>query len=251
MTADRALTQLHVLALARELRDGDRLHVGANQADVLLAAAIARRTWAPRLRVVGAGVPFLRVGADARAIGRRTYDRALVDARDATFHQSRVFDDLLRAPICFAGGLQVDRFGNVNLVGVVEGERTVLRGPGSAGLPTLTSFAPRYYVTCPVHSPRVLVESVSRVTVLSDPAARRAVGLAPDGLVAVITPLARFEPGADGLELVERAPGVTLEDVADRTGFAVRSSQAVRERPPATQDELAALASLRDGGAAA
>jgi glutaconate CoA-transferase subunit B len=246
MSDDRTLAQLYVMALARELRDGDRLHVGANQPEVMLAAAVARRTWAPRLRVIGAGTAFLRRGGELAAVGRRTYDRSLIETRDATFHQSRVFDDLRRAPICFAGGMQVDRRGNANLIGIADGDRFVLRGPGSAGLPTLTSYAPRFYIGCPAHSPRVLVESVSRVSVAGDPAARRAAGLDPGALAAVITPLARFEHGPDGLELVEHAPGVGVQEIAAQTGFEVRASARLAERPGVTDQEAAALSALRE-----
>ena len=165
--------------------------------------------------------------------------------RDSTFWQARAFDDALRAPLVFAGGLQVDFRGNANLAGIRDGERWMLRGPGSAGLPSLTALAERFFIMIPVHEPRFLVRECSLVSVLGDPVARAAAGLAPDSLAAVLTPLARFEPSGDGLVLTEIAPGATVAEVAERTGWPIRADVGVKERPPLSADEAETLAGLR------
>ena len=166
-------------------------------------------------------------------------------ARRSNFWQARVFDDLLRAPIVFAGGLQVDRRGNANLIGVRKGGRLVVRGPGSAGLPTLTTFAPRFYIICPVHEPRFLVEEVSEVSVLGDPPARAQVGLEPAALRAVITPLARFEPSPEGLVLTELAAGTDRDQVAAKTGFEIVEGPTVSERTPLSAAEREVIDELQ------
>jgi glutaconate CoA-transferase subunit B len=237
-------TRGYIAAIAHELRDGDRLHVGANQVDVALAAHLARRLWAPRLRCNVAGCWALRDPRDTALLGRNSYERDLVADRRSTFWQARVFDDLWRTPIVFAGGLQVDGHGNANLIGVRDGERLLVRGPGSAGLPTLTTFAPRFYLICPVHEPRFLVSEVSAISVVGDPARRAQLGLDPNALTAVITPLARFEPSPDGLVLTEVAAGGSVEEVALRTSFEVREGEAVRQRPTVTNEEAEVLDEL-------
>jgi acyl CoA:acetate/3-ketoacid CoA transferase beta subunit len=237
-------TRGFIASIARELHDGDRLHVGANQVDVAVAAHLARRLWAPRLRCNIAGCWALRDARDTTLLGRNAYERDLVADRRSTFWQARVFDDLWRAPIVFAGGLQVDRHGNANLIGVRRGERLVVRGPGSAGLPTLTTFATRFYMICPVHEPRFLVPEVSAVSVVGDPATRAELGLDPNALTAVITPLARFEPSPAGLVLTEVAPGVSVEEVAARTGFEIQASTAVAQRREVSATEAEILDEL-------
>ena len=237
-------TRGYIAAIARELHDGERLHVGANQVDVALAAHLARRLWAPDLRCNIAGCWALRDARDTTLLGRSSYERDLVADRRSTFWQARVFDDLWRTSIVFAGGLQVDGHGNANLIGVRDGERLLVRGPGSAGLPTLTTFAPRFYMICPVHEPRFLVPEVSAVSVVGDPATREQLGLDPNALTAVITPIARFEPSPGGLVLTEVADGSSVEEVATKTGFEVRAGEAVGQRAPLTPAEADVLDEL-------
>lgn len=244
---------LFIASIARELHDDDQLHVGANQPDVVMAAMLARKLWAPRLRMNAAGCWLLGLEEDLAVLGRFSYESDLVRDRVSTFWQARVFDDVRRAPIVFGGGIQVDSRGNANLVGIRDGDGWKLRGPGSAGLPTLTTFARRFYVIAPQHDARSLVETVSDVSVVGDPVERERLGLDPGALTAVITPLARFEPTRDGLVLTELSPGVAVADVAERTGFAIREAGAVATRPPLSDDEartLAELRAMRDGNLA-
>jgi acyl CoA:acetate/3-ketoacid CoA transferase beta subunit len=240
-----ALQDLFIAAMARELHDGDRLFVGANQNDVSLAAHLARRLWAPTLKFWASSMAHLDASQDLSRVGRSTLDPVLVAGRDSTFWQAHAFDDALRAPLVFAGGLQVDRRGNANLAGIRDGERWILRGPGSAGLPSLTALAERFFIVIPVHDPRFLVQECSLVSVLGDPVARAAAGLSPDALVAVITPLARFEPSADGLVLTEIAPDTTVAEVAERTGWPIPDAVDAKERPALSAEEAETLARLR------
>ena len=241
----QALRDLFIAAMARELHDGDRLFIGTNQHDVSLAAHLARRLWAPRLKFWASSVAHLDASQDLLRVGRSTLDPVLVAGRDSTFWQAHAFDDALRAPLVFAGGLQVDSRGNANLAGIRDGDRWVLRGPGSAGLPSLTALASRFFITIPVHEPRFLVQKCSLVSVLGDPAARTAAGLAPDSLAAVLTPLARFESSRDGLVLTEIAPGMSVAEIADKTGWPIASDLQVSERQPVSADEAEMLAELR------
>jgi acyl CoA:acetate/3-ketoacid CoA transferase beta subunit len=242
---DDGIQDLYVAGLAREMRDGERVFIGTNQNDVALAAYLARRLWAPRLRFWANGMPLVDPSQDLLRVGRSTYDSVLVQGRDSTFRQAHAFDDGLRAPVVFAGGLQVDGRGNANLAGVRGDDGWRLRGPGSAGLPSLTTMAERFFIAVPVHEPRTLVERCSAISVLGDPRARRDAGLHPQALVAVITPLARFVPSDEGLVLTEVAPGHAPEDVERRTGFPVRRADELAVRAALTADEAAALAVLR------
>jgi acyl CoA:acetate/3-ketoacid CoA transferase beta subunit len=244
MDAD-ALNDLLIAAMARELRDEDRLFIGTNQLDVALAAFLARRLWAPRLKFWANGMAHLDPSQDLLRAGRRTLDPVLVAGRDSTFWQAHAFDDALRAPIVFAGGLQVDSRGNANLAGIRDGSGWKLRGPGSAGLPSLTALAERFFIMIAVHEPRFLVQECSALSVIGDPVAREAAGMSPDALVAVLTPFARFEPSRDGLLLTEIAPELSVDEIDQRTGWKVHRAAEVRERRSLSEAEATALAELR------
>lgn len=244
-----AVQDLYIAALAREMHDSERVFIGTNQDDVALAAYLARRLWAPNLRFWANGMAQVDASQDLLRVGRTTYDSVLVQGRDATFWQAHAFDDGLRAPVVFAGGLQVDARGDANLAGIREVGGWRLRGPGSAGLPSLTTLAERFFIAVPAHDPRTLVQRCSAVSVVGDPVARAAAGLRADALVAVITPIARLEPSPDGLVLTEVAGGCTVSEVRDRTGFPLPVADAVRERPAVREDEAAALAVLRAAAA--
>lgn len=236
---------LFIAALARELHNDDRLFVGANQIDVALAAFLARRLWAPRLKFWASSMAHIDASQDDMRVGRGTLDPVLVTGRDSTFWQAHAFDDALRAPLVFAGGLQVDGRGNANLAGIHDGASWRLRGPGSAGLPSLTALAERFFIMVPVHDPRVLVPECSRISVVGHPRRRAELGLTANALEAVLTPLARFEPSDEGLVLTETAPGVGVDDVVAHTGFEVRVADHVGTRTPLTEEERTGLHRLR------
>jgi acyl CoA:acetate/3-ketoacid CoA transferase beta subunit len=239
-----------VLAMARELHDEDRLFTGVNQHDAVLAAALARQLWAPHLRFWAAGTPVLDAALDELLVGRPSFDPLLYAARGAFFWQARAFDAMgTRSAVCFAGGLQVDARGNANLAGIRADGRWQLRGPGSAGLPSLTAWANRFYLVVADHSTRTLVPTCSAVTVVGDPVRRKAFGMDPQALRAVLTPLARFEPTPDGLVLTELEPGWTPEAVAERTGFPLQVSADLRDREKPTDEERRALDALRAAAA--
>jgi glutaconate CoA-transferase subunit B len=243
--AGRDQDDLFIAAMAREIRDGDRVFVGTNQNDVALAAYLARRLWAPQLKFWANSTAHLDPAQDLLRVGRSTLDPVLVSGRDSTFWQAHAFDDALRAPVVFAGGLQVDARGNANLAGIRGDHGWKLRGPGSAGLPSLTALAERFFIMVPVHDPRVLVRECSVLSVIGDPVARAALGLREDALVAVLTPIARFEPSLEGLVLTEVLAGLTPEQVQERTGFAIRAAAQVTQRAALTEDESRVLAALR------
>jgi acyl CoA:acetate/3-ketoacid CoA transferase beta subunit len=235
-----------VIAMARELHDEDRLFTGINQHDAVLAAALARRLWAPHLRFWAAGTPAVDPAQDELLVGRPSFDPLLYSARGAFFWQARAFDSMgTRSPVCFAGGLQVDARGDANLAGIRSDGRWQLRGPGSAGLPSLTAWASRFYLVVADHTPRTLVQQCSAVSVVGDPVRREALGMDPQALRAVLTPLARFEPSPDGLVLTELEPGWTPAALAERTGFPLRVSDELCDRVKPGDEERRALDALR------
>lgn len=235
-----------IVVLARQMRDDDIVHVGASQIDILLATELARRLWAPNLRVVAAGTYILSSGSGSLAgiAQSRTYARDVVASRQATFVQSRVFNDLHRSRVSFPGAMQVDMRGNANLIALNAGGR-IIRGPGSGGLPTLTSHTNRFFVALRRHDARTLVEKVDRISVAGDPKLRENWGLPSRSLQQVITPIASFQSEPDGLQLIEATPGTSIAEIQQQTGFQIVQHANFCERSPPTAEEVDVLCDVQ------
>jgi acyl CoA:acetate/3-ketoacid CoA transferase beta subunit len=243
MPSDRAVCQgdLFIAAIARNIANGDYVHLGASQPDLWKAVQLARMLWAPRLHIAAAG-QFVLDPATAPEPGL-TYDPAAMPSRQATMNQSTIFNDLRRSRVSFAGCLQVDRYGNGNLAEVRATSGRVVRGPGYAGLPTLTTHSEKFFLLVTDHSIRRLVEKVDKITVLGNSLQRTRLGL-PDGLRQVITPLASFTLVNDALHVQEVFPGTDGVTLQQCTGFPIVFTADARERPWLSPEERAALSVL-------
>lgn len=119
----------------------------------------------------------------------------------------------------FLGGGQIDRHGNINLVGVGDYPRSAPRWPGSFGSGYLYYVVPRVILYREEHSPRVFVEKVDFISTpgTSDPGVYR-----PGGPYALLTGKALFDFDKDkrGFRLASLHPDHTLEEVTAATGFA-------------------------------
>jgi len=97
------------------------------------------------------------------------------------------------------------------------------------------------------HDPRRFVESLDFVTspgFLDGPDARECVGLPADtGPYRVITDLCvmGYSDREKRMEVLSLHPGVSIDDVKSKTGFAVDASSELVETPPPTDQELDVL----------
>jgi acyl CoA:acetate/3-ketoacid CoA transferase beta subunit len=158
-------------------------------------------------------------------------------------NQSTIFNDLRRSRVTFAGCLQVDRYGNGNLAEVRTASGRVVRGPGYAGLPTLTTHSEKFFLLVTEHSSRRLVEKVDKISVLGNSLQRARLGL-PGGLRQVITPLASFALVNDALHVQEVLPGAEEATLQQCTGFPIVFTADARERPQLSPEERTALSVL-------
>ena len=141
---------------------------------------------------------------------------------DDIFDDPRACSDLF-----FVGGIQIDRFGNTNLIGLRGPDGGLaFRGPGSMGTVTMAHYAKRYYLYSPVHDPRVFVERCDFISVFGhgdggDHRARLGLDRYNAGPASVITPLAilDFQTPDHAMRLQSVHPGVTVEEVQAATGF--------------------------------
>lgn len=242
-------TELMAVVMARALRDGEVVVMGAVPALPMAACRLARARHAPNLEFIVGGsgtvspepdhLPASSCGGDLApaATTLPLPDVVLLEGRGDAFD------------VFCAGGLQIDAHGNCNLICVGEWGRPRLRGPGTVGLPFLPNTK-RSIIYTQSHSPRAFVERVDFVSGPGHPAG-------PDedrpyrkqGPSLVVTPLATLDFDETGrMRLATVHPGVTVEQVREATGFELAPGPQPQVTPAPSPDELAVLRSLdRDG----
>ncbi len=225
---DWSWPELAAVLLSRELRDGEVGSPGGARSEIPLAAArLAQLTHAPNLAVIASAVGFAinAVGKPWGPLCHSTTDfRNIHAGAEAVLPFMSIFQT--RRDWFFAGGMQVDAYGNLNLTAIGDFKAPKLRGPGAAGLSYAGSCASRYYIYMQEHSRRSIVERVDHVTSLgygSGPDDRRRLGLRGGGPALVVTPLAVFDfcETTRRLRLRSINPPHSLEEVLDHTAAAV------------------------------
>lgn len=254
MTLSR--TEWLALAIARLIRDGDRVSIGTNLPAARAGAMLAKLTHAPHstlflgmaeVRTLPFPPPdFLSLsGGAAEASGHQTLEGFFSDAQEVDFF--------------VVGGMQIDPWGNTNLLGIGPAElpvaerfaaRTVF-GPGPIGTVTMTAHARRYVLFAADHQPRTFVPELAfRTTVgWGDGGSHRdRLGLPGGGPVACVTELGVFDYPWPDRRMRLRAPfqGVTFGQIAERTGFSVERPAKLQEYPLPTARELQVLREVVD-----
>jgi len=239
------------VAMSHHLKDREVAIMGAYSAIPMMACRLAQLTHAPDLTFIAGGSGA--VNPKLRPIVQSSCDWKLHIA-ECILPLSDVIDLEARPEIdvFFAGGLQVDKFGNCNLVRVGDWSSPKLRGPGTAGLPFL-SRAGRYVIYTNSHNKRLFVE---KVDFMSGPgfldgvsyAKRKPLGNGPS---LVVTSLGTFGFGKDRtMELKTLHPGVNAQQVVENTGFQLKVPAGVTMTPKPTAEELQILMKIDPTGVA-
>lgn len=241
--SEYTIPELIAVCLARHMEDGLLAVVGTASYEPAIACRLAQMTHAPNLTWlfggIGAANPKLKPmppsTADVR--GMRGAESAVgIDEVDD-------YELAGRVDLFFAGGIQIDRYGNLNLVCVGDYHQPRLRGPGSVGLPFL-SRVKKIFIFSRAHNRRTFVEKVdfvSGVGYLDGPGSRSRLGLnEEEGPALVVTNLAvmDFDRESRRMRLRSLHPGVSLETVIDNTGFDLLRDADVPSTPPPTEAEL-------------
>jgi len=209
----------------------------------LVAAVMAKATHAPDLVIVVEGgsigpevIPgLLPISTNEMRIAHRA--QMLAQITDIFLFAQRGFLDL-----GIIGGAQIDRFGNVNTTVVGPYEAPKLRLPGSGGANDIASLCRRLMLVT-MHERRRFVPRVDFVTspgYLDGEDSRRAAGLIFGEVTQVITDLGifGFDETTRAMRLESLHPGITVEDVRERTGFEILIPGHVPVTDPPTQAEL-------------
>ncbi len=246
-----SVKELMATFLARDMADGEEIFVGTNLPVIRAGALLAHLHHGPNMRVMVAHtrtnlfrtpvVEHFEMLTDWRA--GRWAEAYFNDNEIVLYQKSR------RDSVFFVGALQIDPFGNSNLIGLAGegGRRFRMRGPGAIATTTNASHVRRFYLFANEHSPRVFVERCDFVSTVGwgpgGAGARQALGLPGGGPRYCVTPLAilDFEEQSKRLRLCSVHPGVTVEQVVASTGFALIVPERVPMTGAPTPEELDVL----------
>jgi acyl CoA:acetate/3-ketoacid CoA transferase beta subunit len=157
-----------------------------------------------------------------------TEDARLLEGASAHFSSPDAFDLAARGgvDVMFVGGAQIDRRGRLNNTVAGSWDEPAVKFGGGGGAGSLLPLVREAWAWRTEHRPRSLPDAVDFVT-------------AAGNLTYLITPLCEFERRDGELRVVSFHPGVSRDDVRERTGWDVRfATSGVREMPRPTDAEL-------------
>ena len=244
--APASLAEIMATVISRAVCDGMFTGAGTGCWEVAAGLRLAQLTHAPNLAFSyggsGAVNPKLQYLPDSL-----NGEDALASC-EAVVSLEDVFDLEMsgRFDIMFASGMQIDQFGNVNLVCVGSYDKPKLRGPGTVGLEFAGCVREIVYFFRS-HNKHTFVPKVDFVSAFgygSGPGSREQAGLAENyGPRLVVTNLAvlDFDDSSRKMRLRSLHPGVTAERVQENTGFELIVPDHVPETTMPTAEELRLL----------
>ena len=242
-----SIDELLACYFAGQVENGDRVFVGANLPVPRAGNLLAHLTHGPDIKVAIGLVTTNLLDEPVLEPFKFSTDYRMSRYAESIVIHNDIFDAPRKVSDLFVvGGLQIDRFGNTNLIGLRgEGDRLALRGPGSLGTTSMAHYAKRYYLYTPVHDPRVFVERCDFISVFGhgeggDHRARLGLDRFNAGPTSVITPLAilDFETADRRMRLQTVHPGVSVDDVVAATGFQLAVPEEVATTAAPTDEQL-------------
>ncbi|HXG19526.1 MAG TPA: CoA-transferase [Methylomirabilota bacterium] len=250
MLHEYSAQELMAVVLARELQDGDVLRVGVAMPVVEAAVRLAHLMHGPNMELIFLGARMNVFHLQSLPMPAFGWDRRVVRWAESYSDTGHRFDRVKDwdRHVFFIGGVQVDPYGNTNLIGVGSDYRCLrFRGPGSVGTPTLSTHVGRYYIVLNSHSPRIFVERCDFISAYGwgtgGADARRTLGLPGGGPKYCLTPLCVMDFADDTKRMRLRSvhPGVSAAQVQAQTGFALESPSQAPATDPPTEEELRVL----------
>jgi glutaconate CoA-transferase subunit B len=232
--------------VSRLLGDEDRVLIGAGLVAPRAGALLATLTHAPGL-AVNQALGWLDVGS----IDELRPPRPGMDLRDAAGAEALVadheaYDDVRRLSTLFViGGLQIDRHGASNLLGIRDESGWARRGPGAIGTTSMAAIAARTVLYSRRHTPEIFVE---RCSLISAAGWSPQTPAAPPGPILCLSPAGVFdfpEPDRE-MRLVYRRAGWSSERIGAATGFPLGGLESAEAMPEPSPREIELLRSRVD-----
>ena len=250
MTIECSSQELMAVFLARQLKDGDILQVGVALPVPEAAVRLAHIMHGPNMELVFLGARMNVHHLEHLPLPAFGWDRRVVRWAESYSDRSHRFDRVKDwgNRVFFIGGIQVDAYGNSNLIGVGDDYKKLrFRGPGSVGTATLTTHVGRYYIVLNQHTARTLVERCDFISAVGwgegGADARTKLGLPGGGPQYCVTPLCvmDFTEDKKRMRLCSVHPGVSADEVQANTGFPLVIPDRVPTSDLPTAEELDVL----------
>lgn len=254
--------ELLAVLISRLVEDGDRICAGAHTEICFAGCMHAQKTHAPNLKLQLGGTCYLTnvVDQEVPELPSISTDYVIhnwaeeVHDHHETFHffnptentDGERSNSYYIGDKFFVSGIEVDKMGNVNLIGIGDDGEFLMRGPGTVGIcdiPTVREII----IFLTNHDERTLVEEVDFIS-CHGPNGYEEYGYPGDGPQCIVTPKAIFDFDDDSGEARLRAalPGSSVEDILESTGFDPIVPDEVADVDPPTEAELALLRSEVD-----
>jgi glutaconate CoA-transferase subunit B len=242
--------ELMAVCGARAIKNGEVVFIGTGLP--MIAAMLAKRTHAPRAKIVyeagfidSNAIDIALSIADSRLGYRASGAIGLIETLGLMLQGGRV-------DVGFVGAAQIDEYGNVNTTYIGSFEKPIVRLPGSGGGNDIISSAKRIVVIM-THEKRKMVKKLDYMTspgFLNGPGAREKAGLLGGGPSLVVTNLCQmdFDPETKRIRLATVHPGVSVQQVLDGSGFDLIVPQNVPTTEPPTYEELKLLREIDPHG---
>ena len=239
--------ELMAVVLARDLNDGEQLQVGVALPVPEAAVRLAHLMHGPNMELVFLGARMNVHHLDHIPLPAYNWDCRTVRWTESFSDRGHRFDQVKdwHRRVFFIGGIQIDQFGNSNLIGLRGDDgKYKFRGPGSVGTPTLTTHVGRYYIVLNHHNKRTLVEQCDYISAVGwhrgGADARKNLGLPGGGPKFCITPLCvmDFCESEKRMRLKSLHPGVSIDEVVANTGFEIILPENVPQTPIPSEAEL-------------
>ncbi|MBV9065062.1 MAG: 3-oxoadipate--succinyl-CoA transferase subunit B [Methylobacteriaceae bacterium] len=241
-TANEILTVLS----ARQLRDGQVVFAGVGVP--LLAATLAQRTRCPGLTILFEG-GVIGAFVEPGKLPPSTNDQRCTKRANMVLGSAEVLLLLQRGyvDVGFMGGAQIDQYGNLNSSFIGDSLHPKTRLPGTGGGNDISSLA--NMIVAMKHEKRRFVEHVDFITspgFISGGDSRAQSGLPTGGMFRVVTELAvfSFEDAERRMKVAALNPGVSRDEVQDKTGFELIFDDDLAVTEPPSENELATLRML-------
>ena len=163
---DYTTKELIAAFIARDLHDGEFVVVGANLPVPRAGVLLAHLDHGPNMWIGLSATQTSLLKEPVLEPFKFNRDfRAAKWAESYMLHEEAFDSPKLMSDAFFVGGIQIDQYGNSNLIGVGKDyRRLAFRGPGAIGTTTVSTYTKRYYLYLNSHDPRVLVERCDFIT---------------------------------------------------------------------------------------
>lgn len=237
LVPELSIDEVIISTMARQLK-GEVL-VSSVTAFGSLAAHLAKRLYAPDLAVLSTP----ESGMDVTPMPTLTLGQFLTDVQQGIpLTMEDIFDAIFTDHFrIWINPSQIDQYGNTNITCIGDWNRPKVALVGSRGIPEDTSHLSETFYYILNHSPRSIVARVDFRSGAGNGESRGSLGGhgAPSVLV---TDLGVFDFTGPGGSMSAKSlhPGVTIEEVQERTGFGIHvpDGDIPATEPPSEEDVL-------------